>query len=165
MNTTTPMKEFYGTKRILAIPMTRGAYNQYRGWVVPANENPHDAGYLVEYTDGGKPNDERHSGYISWSPADVFDLAYKPINAMTFGHALEALKEGRRVARAGWNGKGMYLLYVGPQDWNFDNDNVEEKEADFQCYAFIVMKTADNKFVPWLASQTDVLAEDWTISA
>lgn len=72
-------KLFEGTKRLLAQPMTRGAYNQYRGWETPADENPEDPGYLVEYQDGGKPNCPRHAGYISWSPADVFERSYKEV--------------------------------------------------------------------------------------
>lgn len=72
------MNKFIGTKEILATPMTRGEYNEYRGWTIPDNEDPNEAGYLVEYTDGGKPNDDRHAGYISWSPADVFNRAYAP---------------------------------------------------------------------------------------
>lgn len=70
---------YEGTKRVLATPMTRGAYNEYRGWTVPANEDPADAGVLVEYQDGGKPNDSRHAGYISWSPADVFERSYREV--------------------------------------------------------------------------------------
>lgn len=72
-------KLYEGTKRLLAQPMTRGAYNQYRGWETPAGENPADPGYLVEYQDGGKPNCPRHAGYISWSPADVFERSYKEV--------------------------------------------------------------------------------------
>ena len=56
--------------------MTRGEYNEYRGWQIPENEDPSEQGYLVEYVDGGKPNDERHTGYISWSPRDVFEKSY-----------------------------------------------------------------------------------------
>jgi hypothetical protein len=67
---------YQGTKQLKAWPMVRGEYNDYRGWKVPEGENPDDAGYLVEYLDGGKPNDPRHSGYISWSPADVFERTY-----------------------------------------------------------------------------------------
>lgn len=70
---------YEGTKRVLATPMTRGAYNYYRGWAVPANEDPAEAGYLVEYQDGGKANDPRHAGYISWSPADVFEGSYREV--------------------------------------------------------------------------------------
>ena len=55
------------------------------------------------------PNDPRHKGYISWSPEDVFIKAYRPVDGLTFGQALEALKAGKKIARAGWNGKAMYL--------------------------------------------------------
>lgn len=71
------MKKYIGTKQIEATPMTLGAYNEYRGWKLPEDEDPNTEGYLVEYTDGGKPNDERHEGYISWSPKDVFEKAYQ----------------------------------------------------------------------------------------
>ena len=75
------MNQLYeGTKRLYAKPMTRGEYNAYRGWAVPADENPADDGYLVEYVDGGKANDSRHAGYISWSPKDVFERSYKPVS-------------------------------------------------------------------------------------
>lgn len=70
------MVAFIGTKSVLATSMTRGEYNEYRGWQIPENEDPLEEGYLVEYVDGGKPNDERHSGYISWSPRDVFEKSY-----------------------------------------------------------------------------------------
>ena len=67
---------FIGTKSVLATTMTRGEYNEYRGWTIPENEDPIEQGYLVEYVDGGKPNDDRHKGYISWSPRDVFEQSY-----------------------------------------------------------------------------------------
>lgn len=70
------MKEYIGTKIISAKPMTRAEYNALRGWEVPADENPHDEGYLVEYSDGGKPNHPGFKGYISWSPKDIFERAY-----------------------------------------------------------------------------------------
>jgi hypothetical protein len=73
------MQKYEGTKRLFAKPMTRGEYNAYRGWTIPEEENPSDAGYLVEYEDGGKSNDSRHAGYISWSPADVFERTYKAV--------------------------------------------------------------------------------------
>jgi hypothetical protein len=76
-----PSIRYTGTKTLHAWPMTRGAYNEYRGWPVPAPEDPKDAGYLVEYEDGGKANDSRHAGYISWSPADVFEKAYRTIGS------------------------------------------------------------------------------------
>lgn len=156
------MTAFVGTKSVLATPMTHGEYNEYRGWQIPENEDPNEQGYLIEYVDGGKPNDERHAGYISWSPADVFERSYKPakLNSnLSFGEALEHLKKGEKVARLGWNGKGMWLMLVPTV---IANKVAFEYEA-LDSLPWIGMKTADDKFVPWLASQTDVLAEDWII--
>lgn len=70
------MKTYTGTKTVHATPMNRADYNEYRNWQLPADEDGADEGYLVEYTDGGKPNDSRHAGYISWSPKAQFDAAY-----------------------------------------------------------------------------------------
>ena len=74
---------YVGTKFLLAKPMTRGDYNLLRGWTVPADENPADEGYLVEYEDGGQRNHPDYVGYISWSPKGVFERAYKPVNGET----------------------------------------------------------------------------------
>ena len=76
------MKPYIGTKLINAIDMTRAAYNILRGWELPADENGDDAGYLVEYVDGGQANHPNFKGYISWSPKDVFERAYKPLESM-----------------------------------------------------------------------------------
>jgi len=73
------MKLYEGTKQLRAKPMNKQDYCAYRGWEVPANEDATEAGYLVEYVDGGKPNDDRHEGYISWSPADVFERTYREV--------------------------------------------------------------------------------------
>ena len=73
------MKTYIGTKTVQARPMTLGEYTDYRGWDMPANKD--DAGYLVEYLDGGKANDSRHAGYISWSPSEVFERAYREVPA------------------------------------------------------------------------------------
>jgi hypothetical protein len=73
------MQTFIGTKIIKAIPMTRAMYNGYRNWPLPNDENGLDDGYLVEYTDGGPPNSPLHEGYISWSPKEQFDKAYRAI--------------------------------------------------------------------------------------
>lgn len=73
-----------------------------------------------------------------------------------FGQALDSLKEGFKVCREGWNGKGMWLKLIN--NWNGKIGNMP---TDYELLPWIGMKTADNKFVPWLASQTDLLAEDW----
>lgn len=72
------MKTYTGTKVIRATPMTRIEYNALRGWPLPADENGSDAGFLVEYTDGGRQNMPGFAGYVSWSPSDVFERSYKP---------------------------------------------------------------------------------------
>ncbi|MDK9585426.1 crAss001_48 related protein [Lelliottia wanjuensis] len=89
------MKQYTGTKTINAKPMNRQEYNALRGWTVPADENPEDAGYLVEYTDGGKPNHPDFSGYISWSPADVFERTYHPVFPPHQARVIEELDQLR----------------------------------------------------------------------
>lgn len=68
-----------------------------------------------------------------------------------FGYAIGYLKIGRKVARQGWNGKGMWLELQTPT------------ENSKMTLPYIYMKTADDQLVPWLASQTDMLAEDWRV--
>lgn len=160
----TEMQQYIGTKQVRGTPMNRADYNALRGWTVPIEENPADDGYLVEYLDGGTPNHPGFAGYISWSPKKQFEDAYRPCDAMTFGLAIEALKKGLRVARAGWNGKGMWLVMIQQASWQV-NPTVNREMGGYSLDAlpWIGMKTVGNGFVPWLASQTDVLAEDWTI--
>lgn len=159
------MKTYIGTKIVNMKPMTRAEYNIFRGWELPSNENGDDAGYLVEYTDGGKPNTEQYAGYVSWSPKDQADAAYRETAGLTFGLAIEAMKKGVRVARAGWNGKGMWLVYSprAVASVNIKAGAGVPEYTAIETLPFIAMKTADSKFVPWLASQTDMLAEDWQI--
>lgn len=160
------MKEYYGTKKLAAKPMTRLEYNAFRGWELPSNENGDDEGYLVEYLDGGKPNIAGHAGYVSWSPKEQFEKAYQPMDALSFGHAVVALKAGYKVARAGWNGKGMFLYYVPAGEYPARTKIAKAQwgEDGLVPYgAYIAMKTAQDNVVPWLASQTDVLADDWQI--
>jgi hypothetical protein len=80
-----------------------------------------------------------------------------------FGVAIHILKNGGKVARQGWNGKGMYLLYFSPVKEGFEDFDVVEHDICLPLLPFILMKTADDCLVPWLASQTDILAEDWCV--
>ena len=158
------MARCIGTKQINAYPMTRIDYNILRGWSLPDDENGEDEGYIVEYRDGGAPNHPNFAGYISWSPKDVFERSYQPFSKMTFGHAIELLKEGRRITRAGWNGKGMWLYYVPAAVYKAQTPAARGQFGENVPYrAYIAMKTVDNDVVPWLASQSDVLAEDWMV--
>lgn len=155
-----------GTKVVDAVPMTRGEYNAYRGWEMPEDEDPTDPGYLVEYLDGGQPNHPKHTGYISWSPWDVFERAYRKTDGMTFSTALELIKRGKKVARAGWNGKGMFIFLVPGSQFQVNRPpllGIYPEGTEINYHAHIDMKTAQGYIVPWLASQADMLAEDWTI--
>lgn len=85
-----------------------------------------------------------------------------------FGVTLALLTAGQKVARSGWNGKDMFIFYVPenlyPASGNKFGTLTGLFENDLVPYmAYIAMKTVDNKIVPWLASQTDILAEDWHI--
>ena len=71
---------------------------------------------------------------------------------MNFGAALAALKSGQRVSRSGWNGKGMWLALQRPD------------EHSKMTLPYVYMSTAQGDLVPWLASQTDILAEDWAVA-
>ena len=91
MSKSEAMIQCIGVKLINAIPMSRAEYNDLRGWVVPSDENPADPGYLVEYMDGGKANVPGFDGYVSWSPKEVFDRAYRSADRMTLSDALVML--------------------------------------------------------------------------
>lgn len=110
--------------------------------------------YLIVYEDG----------YRSIIPRNAFEEGYHesgempPLvggpNGFSFGQALTLLKTGKRMARSGWNGKGMFVFLV---------PGIYPDGTTSNYHAHIDMKTADGQVVPWLASQTDVLAEDWQV--
>lgn len=84
-----------------------------------------------------------------------------------FGHALSLLKQGKAVARKGWNGKGMFLMYLpcSKVPGNMMRNELAKKfygNDTVNICGHIDMKAADGSYtVGWLASQTDMLAEDW----
>ena len=160
------MAFYVGTKAIDATPMNHADYNTYRGWVLPEDEDGSDEGFLVEYIDGGASNHPDHEGYISWSPAKVFLEAYKSSGELTFGHAIELMKIGKKVSRAGWNGKDMFLFLVPGSTFKVNRAplmGIYPEGTEINYCPHIDMKTADGSVVPWLASQTDMLAEDWNV--
>ena len=147
------MKKYIGTKMLQAKPMNRGEYNTYRGWNIPENENPSDEGYLVKYQDD----------YESWSPKVVFEEAYKDCDAMTFGIAVELMKKGCKVARKGWNGKKQYIeLATNVSYMNPDGkvENVNHSDMGNKAIAFVGTSGIQ---LGWLASQADMLSEDWVL--
>ncbi len=160
------MKRYIGTKLINAKPMTRQAYNDFRGWTLPADENGADEGYLVEYVDGGKGNTDHYAGYVSWSPADVFDRAYRPCEGMTFGQAIEAMKAGQKVARSGWNGKGMFAYYIPANSYPVQTGAAKShfgEGAMVPYNAYMAIKNVNETVSTWVPSVNDVLSDDWRI--
>lgn len=145
------MKTYIGTKIIDARPMTRGEYNIFRGWQIPENENPEDEGYLVKYPDG----------YISWSPKPVFEEAYRECDSMPFGLAVEAMKKGKKVKRKGWNGKNQYIQLATGISYKSSDGEIVNCEHDAIGNKAIAFVETSGVQMGWLATQADMLAEDW----
>ena len=158
-------RHYIGTKLVIAQALCLGAYNQLRGWTMPEGEDPNAPGYLVEYTDGGKPNHPDHAGYISWSPADVFEKSYKATDGMPFGLALELVKAGKTIRRKGWNGAGQFVYMV-----------TGDKLASALGYGFgeylneptfspmLVLRNTQNRLNSWVPSTGDLFANDWELA-
>lgn len=132
--------KYVSVKIIEAVPMEAAIANMDCGYRT-GDAELNDPGYEVTY----------QGGYKSWCPKNVFDLSSHPCGSMPFGHAIEALKSGKKVCRNGWNGKGMWLELQVPD------------AGSKMSLPYIYMKTADDNLVPWLASQTDVLSNDWML--
>ena len=142
------MKQYIGTKIIQAEPKMRK---------VPAEnclaDRGFEDGYKVIYPDG----------YESWSPKDVFEAAYRETTGMSFGLAIEAAKMGKRIARAGWNGKNQYVELATRIDYcNTAGDRVNVNHEAIGSRAFAFVGTCGVELC-WLASQADMLADDWKI--
>jgi hypothetical protein len=87
---------------------------------------------------------------------------------MNFEGALAALKQGHKVERAGWNGKGMFIFLVPGSVFTVNRPpllGIYPEGTQVHYHGHIDMKTADGMVVPWLCSQTDMLAEDWSYSS
>ena len=81
---------------------------------------------------------------------------------MNFSAALIALKEGQKVTRLGWNGKGMFVYYIPANSYPAQTDIAKKTFGDMVPYtAYLAIKSVNNTVTPWLASQTDLLADDW----
>lgn len=85
---------------------------------------------------------------------------------MNFSLALEQIKLGKQVLRSGWNGKKMFLFLVPGSTFQVNRApllGIYPEGTTITYHAHIDMKTADDKIVPWLCSQTDMLADDWEV--
>ena len=149
------MKKYIGTKIIEAEPAYHVVDEEGKVRIVTEAAEAKrygtvDLGYKVRYPDG----------YESFSPKDVFEEAYRPINGMNFGLAIEAAKKGKKITRRGWNGKGIFIELQTPDAYSkmtspyiyIDTTGLQTQNTE-----------APKSRVPWLASQTDMLAEDWEI--
>ena len=143
------MKKYLGVKLIEAEPMTHGQYSVEKYGESTNSEfsiqNKNSEGYKVVYEDG----------YVSWSPKEVFEKAYRPITDLTFGLAVEAMKKGLNVARKGWNGKGMFLSAQFPDE--------HSKMTHPYLYMTIPECEEGTRLLPWQPAQVDLFGEDWGI--
>lgn len=144
------MEKYIGVKIVEAEPCTYGGYLSLGNGPVNKDVPPDAYGYLIRYPDG----------YESWCPKAQFEEANRPMQGMTFGHAIEAAKKGLKIARAGWNGKGIFVALQAP-------DAHSKMTSPYLYINTIGLKTdntlAPKSLVPWLASQTDMLSDDWII--
>lgn len=165
------MKQYIGTKLIQAEPALRYRSGEEvlivelcreiteQEEVFISRASSCEIGYRVRYSDG----------YVSWSPQEVFEAAYRPTDCMNFGLAIEAAKKGAKITRRGWNGKGMWVVYrTGYPDGIPCNKNTAEavgipEGTLFRVQPYLQMKCVDGSFQMWLASQSDILADDWEI--
>lgn len=137
------------------------------------------AAMLARFTEDGKelvPGDyfvKQADGYAYLNPKEVWERKYRPLSPdLTFGDAIEAIKAGFRVARRGWNGKDMWLCYgkghpalPAANFWNpHTRAHADENGGTAPVLPYIIMKTAGGEvLMGWLASQSDMLAEDWVL--
>lgn len=87
---------------------------------------------------------------------------------MNFSWALDALKHGKKVARSGWNGKGLFVFLVPGSTFLVNRPpllGIYPEGTTIKYRAHLDIKSADGQIVPWAPSQTDVLADDWEVVA
>ena len=146
--------QFIGVKIVEATPMTREAFEAQEGRSVGGDI--HGDGYMVTY----------ENGYRAWSPKAVFDAAYRQIDGMTFGLAIEALKMGKKVARAGWNGKGMFIFLVPGSTFKVNRApllGIYPEGTTIGYRPHIDMKHANGDIGTWDCAIGDIMGEDWQI--
>lgn len=152
------MKKYIGTKIVKAWPSYRitcrgGGYEYAElGDVVTGGCKIED-GYRVQYEDG----------YLSWCPRAVFEAAYRETSGLNFGMAIEAAKMGKKIARAGWNGKNQYVelaTCISYKNSAGEIVNVDHLNIGNKALAFVGTSGVQ---MGWLASQADMLADDWYI--
>ena len=148
------MKTYIGTKIIEAIPAIRKGGTVYeKDQTIPKSMDPEEEGYKVRYQDG----------YESFSPKAVFEEAYRPIDGMNFGLAIEAMKKGKKCRRAGWNGKNQHIELASAISYTSPEGVIVNAEHDAIGNKAIAFCGTSGIQIGWLASQSDMLADDWEI--
>ena len=145
------MEQYIGTKIVKAEPATRCMHAD--GGLEWGYHTKVEEGYHVLYPDGCE----------GWCPKDAFEEAYRPTDGMSFGLAIEAAKKGKKIQRAGWNGKNQYVelaTRIGYVNADGVYMNVEHKAIGNKAFAFVGTSGVQ---LGWLASQADMLADDWRI--
>ena len=156
-----PMQQYIGTKIIGGEPMDEVTFlTNIKGKSVNQDTRP---GYHVLYQnpDG--------STYDSWSPKDVFELAYRKTDGMNFGLAVEAMKMGKKCAREGWNGKNMYAVIMPGYPEGIEVNEATQKAHNIPEGTKLVFRpylqlyTAQSDVAMWAPSGSDALADDWQL--
>lgn len=164
---------YIGTKEVLAEPMTHIDFLRKVGHVLPDNVEGSEPGYVVQYLDGGKANfPDLYPLYVSWSPKDVFERAYKlktPAAAhtgMSFSEALEKLKDGMSLCRKGWNGANQFIyLLTGQEIQRKMGYGFGEYMGEPEWQRTIVLHNAQRGLVMgWVPSTGDLFANDWVLT-
>lgn len=152
------MKQYIGTKIIQAEPATQGQAAAKRIGL-KVEDCPFTLagmkadGYRIIYADG----------YESWSPKDVFEASYRETSGMSFGLAIEAAKMGKKIARAGWNGKNQYVELASCISYKNSAGEIVNVEHDAIGNKALAFVGTSGVQMGWLASQADMLADDWKI--
>ena len=148
------MKKYIGMKIIEAVPAIRKGCRVYeKDRAIHMTMVPDEEGYKVRYADG----------YEFFSPKDVFEAAYRETDCLSFGLAIEAAKKGKRIARRGWNGKNQYVELA--ERISYENAAHEVVNANHEAIGNKALAFVGTSGVQlgWLASQADMLADDWEI--
>lgn len=152
------MEQYIGTKLIEAEKAFRCTDERMRVDIII---DPDEAAKYISSEDGYRVRYQ--DGYESWIPKDVFEEAYRSTDGLTFGLAIEAAKRGHKITRRGWNGKNQHVeLAVCISYTNQDGNVVNAEHKDIGNKALSFVGTSGVQ-MGWLASQADMLADDWMI--
>lgn len=143
---------------IKATPMKYGEYAKLRGWDLMKSQDPEIDGYVLETRD--------HLQH--WQPKSFVDSTYRNAKDATidFGMATYFAKKGKRIARQGWNGAGMFAYLVPAAICPAQTGAAKAyfgEDAMVPYRAYWALKTAQEDIATWTPSGSDTLAEDWYV--